>query len=90
MVTQAVPVAELREQAARVRPGRVLATAVSAAFAAIGWALGRGLLVLGWVAGRTWLVLAFMAEAVVWGFRQGAALPSPVMAPPPEAPNPRL
>jgi hypothetical protein len=79
MTTEAFPVDQLaagaRDRAELAGPGRVIATIVGAVFAALGWAAGRGLVVLGWVAGHTWLVLAYMAEAVVFGFRNGAGLP---------------
>lgn len=81
--TESFPVDELSERARNApSPGRVLVTAIGALFAAIGWLLGRSLVVLGWVAGRTWLALAYVAEAVVFGFRNGAGLPLPQPAEP--------
>lgn len=77
-ITGSLPVDDLIGRA-RKAPGarRVLMTAVAALFAGLGWVLGRGLVVLGWIAGRTWISLAYMAEAVIWGFRNGAGLPQP-------------
>lgn len=77
MTTANLPVDELRERAEsrRFRPGYALAAVTYALLAALGWITGRGLVVLGWIAGRTWLSLAYMAEAVIFGFRNGAGLP---------------
>jgi hypothetical protein len=75
--TESFPVDELREIARtrKFRPGRAAATAAGWFFAALGWLLGRFLVIAGWAAGRVWLSLAYMAEAVVYGFRSGAGLP---------------
>lgn len=77
--TESFPVDELTARAAgrQFRPGRAVRTVIGALFAAVGWLLGRSLVILGWAAGRTWLALAYMAEAVVFGFRNGAGLPLP-------------
>lgn len=87
MTTARIPVDELRKLAAsdRFRPGYALATVLAWFFAALGWLAGRGLVLLGWLAGRTWLTLAYMAEAVIYGFRNGAGLP-PKTAPEPGQP----
>jgi hypothetical protein len=84
--TTSFPVDELRERAEadRFRPGRAAATAVGWFFAALGWLAGRFLVIAGWAAGRTWMMLAYMAEAVIFGFRNGAGLPLP---PPKAAPE---
>lgn len=75
--TESFPVDELRERAGtrKFQPGRATATAAGWLLAALGWLLGRSLVITGWLAGRTWLALAYMAEAVVFGFRSGAGLP---------------
>jgi hypothetical protein len=87
--TESFPVDELRERAEadQFRPGRAVATAAGWLLAAIGWLLGRSLVLLGWAAGHAWLVLAYMAEAVVYGFRNGAGLP-PKAAPEQEQARP--
>jgi hypothetical protein len=79
MVTQAIPVDQLREQAAQARPHLVLATAISAVFVAIGWVLGRG------VTG-----LAFCALAARYGYRLGRGTLAAVAEAAGPPPNPRL
>lgn len=72
-----VPVSELAGKARQVRPGRVLLTVIAAAGVAVGWTVGRFFTGLGWLAGRAWLIGAHFAEAVIWGFREGAKIPQP-------------
>jgi hypothetical protein len=81
MTTAPFPAAQIadqaRDRARQITPGRVAVTVIGAVFAVLGWIAGRNLVCLGWIAGRTWLALAYMAEAVVYGFRNGAGLPLP-------------
>ena len=53
MTTAEIPVAELRKQAATIRPGRVAATAILWVLVAFGWVLGA--------AWRTAVFLALLA-----------------------------
>jgi TRAP-type mannitol/chloroaromatic compound transport system permease large subunit len=80
MVTQAIPVAELRDQARKVRPGLAVATAILAVFVAAGWVIGRvidGLISCG--------------LAVRYGYRLGRRmLPAAAEAQASPPPNPRL
>jgi hypothetical protein len=71
----ALPV-DIAARAHRARPGLALKTTFAVPGVAIGWLIGRTLLVLGWVAGAIWLMLAFCAEAIGYGFRVGAKLPT--------------
>jgi hypothetical protein len=86
MTTAEIPVAELRERAEtrQFRPGYALSVIIAWICAGLGWTAGRGLVVLGWTAGRAWLIGVFMAEAVIYGFRNGAGLP-PSPSPPAKA-----
>lgn len=81
MVTQALPVDALHEQAAQVRPGRVAATVITSVFVAIGWVLGR-----------LWVGAVFCCLAGRYGYWRGTGLTDEQiaarMAPPPEAPPP--
>lgn len=81
--TRALPVDEIRDRAAarQFRPGYAVATVIAAVCSALGWLLGRSLVVLGWLAGRAWLALCFMAEAVTWGFKQGSMPKTPLPEP---------
>lgn len=63
-------------RARAVRPSRVLFTVLGAIGTVLGWVVGRTFIVVGWLAGRTFLIGAFFVEAVIYGFRQGAMLPS--------------
>lgn len=60
MTTQAIPAAELREQAREVHPGRWLVTAVAAVFVAIGW-----------VPGFIVTVIVFAVASVRFGYLRG-------------------
>lgn len=81
--TRALPVDEIRDraQARQFRPGYAVATVVAAVCSALGWLLGKSLLVAGWAAGRAWLALCFMAETFAWGFRQGSQPRTPLPEP---------
>jgi hypothetical protein len=87
-MTQTIPVDQIagRARQRRFRPGHALAVVIAAPFAALGWLLGRGLVSIGWVFGRIWLTLAFLAEAVIFGFRQGVMLESGAEPETPPAP----
>lgn len=81
--TQPVPVDELRNraQARQFRPGYAAATVVAAVCSALGWLLGKSLLVAGWAAGCAWKALCFMAETFAWGFKQGSVPRTPLPEP---------
>jgi hypothetical protein len=82
-LTESIPADDLAARARDVRPGRVAQTVIAAIGVALGWAIGRFFRSLGWLAGRAWLIGAYFAETVVYGFREGAGLPQPVMKEPP-------
>lgn len=61
VMTEAVSVDQLREQAAEVKFGRTLATLIAGFFWLIGWALGHA-----------WTGMVFCILAARLGFREGA------------------
>lgn len=63
MVTQAIPVADLQQQAREASPGHGLATAFVAVFVAIGW-----------LAGKLVTLTLFAAVSIRFGYLRGRGL----------------
>jgi hypothetical protein len=66
---------QLEAKAGQDRPGRAALTVIAAIGVTIGWLVSRFWRSLGWLAGRAWQIGCFFAEAVIYGFREGAGLP---------------
>jgi len=87
-LADAIPVDRLQGQATQARPGRVIATVITAVFVGVGW-----------VPGALWRSLAFIAVSVRYGWLRGrgltdediaaraAARAAPAPAPPPPGPR---
>lgn len=75
MTTAEIPVAELRERASKVRPGRTLATVILWLIAALGWLAGfawRSLVLLALITWHRGLVTG--ALSLRWGYWKGLGL----------------
>ena len=64
MTTARIPVEQIADHADHVRPGVVIATAITAVFFALGWTFGA-----------TWRGIVYCCLAVRYGYRTGAHVP---------------